>query len=79
MKIKQLPVTDLTYGTVPVAPRSDKTFFGLHLYLTKKYCKNSKVPEAQLDVNPARTITLFVGVTICCTIFNNKSPPPRQF
>ena len=53
-------------------------FFGRHLYLEGKYCENSKVPRAQLNVNPARAITWFVGVTIYCTFFNNNSPPPRQ-
>ena len=37
------------------------------------------MPGAQLNVNPARAITWFVGVTIYCTFFNNNSPPPRQF
>ena len=72
-----LPGTDLTYGTVPGAPRSNgKTFFGLHLCLTEKYCKNPKVPGAQLNVNRARAITWFVGATIYCTFFNNNLPPP---
>ena len=64
---------------MPGAPHSDKTFFGLHLYLEEKYCKNPKVPRAQLNVNPTRVITWFVGVTICCTFFNNNSLSPRQF
>ena len=55
------------------------TFFGLHLYLAGKYCKNLKVPGVQLNENPARAITCFVGITIYCTFFNNNSPPPRQF
>ena len=54
-------------------------FFGLHLYLVGKYCKNPKVPGAQLNVNPARAIAWFVGVTIYCAFFNNNSPPPLQF
>ena len=33
----------------------------------------------QLNINPARAITWFAGVTIYCTFFNNNSPPPRQF
>ena len=41
--------------------------------------QNPKVPGAQLSVNPAREITWFVGVTIYCTFFTNKLPPPRQF
>ena len=64
---------------MPGAPRSDKTFFDLHLYLAGKYCENLKVPGAQLDVSPARGITWFLSVTIYCTFFNNNSPPPRQF
>ena len=54
-------------------------FFGLHLYLAGKYYENPKAPGAQLNVNPARAITWFVGVTIYCTFFNNKPRPPRKF
>ena len=50
----QQPGTDLSYSTVPGAPRSDKTFFGLHLDLAGNYCENPKVPGAQLNVNPGR-------------------------
>ena len=60
-------------------PRAQMTFFGLYLYLAGKYCENPKVPGSQLNVNPARAITSFVGVTIYCTFFDNKSPPPRLF
>ena len=64
---------------MPWAPRSEiKFLFDLHLYLAEKYCKNLKMPGAQLNVNPARAITLFVGVTIYRTFFINNSPP-RQF
>ena len=66
----------MTYGTVPVAARSYKTFFGLHLYLAGKYCENPKVPGAQLNVNPARAITWLVGVIIYCTFFNSTSTSP---
>ena len=45
----------------------------------QKYGKNFKVLGAQLNVNPAWAITWLVGVTIYCTFFNSKSPPPRQF
>ena len=64
---------------MPGAPSSDKTFFGFDLHYTGKYCKNPKVSVAKLNINPARAITWFVGVTIYCTFFNNNSPPPRQF
>ena len=60
-------------------PRTQMTFFWFYLYLAGKYCKNPEVPEAQLNVNPARAITRFVGVTIYCIFLNNNSPPPRQF
>ena len=59
---------------MPGAPRSDKTFF-FDLHQTEKYCEYPEVPVAQLNVNPARAITRFVGVTIYCTFFNNNSPP----
>ena len=52
-----------------------KPFFGLHLYLVGKYCKNPQEPRALLNANLARAITWFVGITICCTSFNNNSPP----
>ena len=64
---------------MPGALRSDKTFFGLHLYLARKILQKSQSAGAQLNVNPARAITWFVGVTSYCTFFNNNSPPPRQF
>ena len=64
---------------MPGAPRSYKNFFDLHLYLAGKYCKNPKVPEVQLNVNPAWAITWLVGVTTYCRFFNNNSPPPHQF
>ena len=61
-------------------PRAQiRLFFGLHLYLVKKYCEELKVPGAPLNVNPARAITRFVGVTIYFTFFDNNSPPLRQF
>ena len=56
-----------------------RLFFGLHPYLAEKYCRNPKVPGAQLNVYPARAITWFVGVTIYSTFFNSNSPLPRQF
>ena len=37
-----------------------RLFFGLHLYLARKYRENLKVPGAQLNVNAARAITWFV-------------------
>ena len=78
MNVMQQPGTDLTYGTVPGLRAQTKLLFGL-LYLAEKYCENRKVPGAQLNVNPTRAITWFVGVTIYCTFFNYNSPPPRQF
>ena len=60
---------------MPWAPRSDKTFFGLHLYLAGKYCANLKVPGAQLIVNPALAIIWLVGVTI----YQRWSPRGRSW
>ena len=79
MNVMQQPGTDLTDGPVPGAPRSYKTFFGLHLYLAGKYCKNPKVPGVQLNVNPALAVTWLVGKTIYWTFFSNNFPPPAQF
>ena len=76
MNVMQYPGTDLTYGTVPGAPAHILTFFGLHLYLTEKYCKNPKVPVAQLNVNPARAITWLVEWYIFQLQFTSTS---RQF
>ena len=39
-----------------------RLFFGLHLYLAGKNSEYPKVPGAQLNVNPARALTWFVGV-----------------
>ena len=64
---------------MPGVQRSDKVFFGLHLYSAQQYCKNFKVPGGQLNVNPTRAITWFVGITIYCAFFNYNSPPPRRF
>ena len=70
---------------MPGAPHSDKTFFGLHLCLAGKYCKNPKLLEAQLNVNPAQAITWFVGVFkvstahLSITIFNNSFYAAKYF
>ena len=53
MNVIQLPGTDLTYGTVPCPRAQIRLFFGIHLYLAGKYCKNLKVLGFQLNVNPA--------------------------
>ena len=79
MNVMQIPGTDLTYGTVPGALRSDKTFFDLPLYLVGKYSENPNVPGTQLNVNLALAITWFKGIAICCAFFDNNSPPLRQF
>ena len=83
MNVMQSPGMGLAYGTVPGAPRSDKTFLwsSPEGNLAEKYCNNPKVPGAQLKVNSARTITWLVGVTIYCrpTFFNNNLPPLHQF
>ena len=68
MNVMQQPGTDLTYGTVlETRAQMVRPFFVLHLYLARKYCENPEVPRAQLNVNPARAITWFVGVTTYCT------------
>ena len=51
----------------------------IFLVFTCTYQENLKVPGGQLNVNPARAITWFEGVTIYCTFFNNNSPISRQF
>ena len=41
MNLKDEPVADLPYDAVPGAQLTDaKTFFGLHLYLVRRFCKN---------------------------------------
>ena len=79
VNVKQQPGTDLTYGTVTGAPRSNKTFVWSLPVFGKQILPKSQVPGAQLNVNAARAITWFVGVTIYWTFFNNNSPPSRQF
>ena len=63
---------------MPGAPRSDKTFFGLHSYLAGKYCEKPKVPWVQLKVGKSGQ-----GNNMVCRrnhpFFNNNLPPPRQF
>ena len=60
----------LTTCLVPGTPCSDgKTFCGFHLYLPRRCCKNLEKPRGLHNVNPARAITWFVGVTNYCTIF----------
>ena len=54
-------------------------FFGFHLYLARKYCKNPKEPWSPHNVNPAQARTWCVGVTIYRAFFDNNSPPPRRF
>ena len=63
---------------MPGNPRSDRTFFCLHLYLAEKYYKNSNVPVTQLKVNPSRTITWLVGVTrrVASGGAGGAMPPP---
>ena len=55
-----------------------KTFFGLHLYLAKRCCKNLQSARGLARCKPSPTITWLVGVTIYCTIFQKQisiSPP----
>ena len=58
----QQPGSDLTYGTVPGAPRSDRnTFFWSLPIFGKKMLRKSQsargpAPEARRNVNPARAI-----------------------
>ena len=62
------------------AQRSDsRTFFGLHLYLAGRCCKNPLSARGSAQCKPGPRITCFVRVTIYCTIFENDSTPPRQF
>ena len=61
-------------------PRAQIRLFLVFTCIWKgKFCKTTKVPGAQPNVNPAPAISWFVGVTIYCTFFNNNTPPPRQF
>ena len=78
MNVMQQTSPDLPHGTVPGAQLLEgKTFFsGLHLYLARRFCENLQVPGTSRIVNPTRSITWFVSVTIYCAIFNNNSPPP---
>ena len=40
VKVMQKPGPVLPYGKVPGAPHSDGFFFGRHLYLAERCCKN---------------------------------------
>ena len=62
------------------APRSDgKTVFGLLLYLAGRCCEITQRTRGPMQFKSGRGITLFVSVTIQCTIFQSRSSPPRQF
>ena len=59
-----------------------KTFYGLHLYLAERCCKNLQSAKGPTPCKSGPAITWLVGVTIYCTIFQWQfinSPPPRQF
>ena len=62
------------------SPRSDGERFLVFTYIwLKDGEKISKVPSAPRNVNPARTITWLVGVTIYCTNLNHNLSTPLQF
>ena len=57
-------------------PRAQiRRFFGLHLYLAEKYCKNLKVPRAQFNVNLARAIAWFVDIGLARGAQGARPPP----
>ena len=79
----QQPEPDLFYSTVP-RPRAQivRIFFYLHLYLAGRSCENPQSARGPARCKSAPAITLLVGVTLYCAIFEqqfNNSPPPRQF
>ena len=55
-----------------------RLFFGLHLYLARRYCEIPRVQGAPRNVNPAWAKPWLFGITIYCTFFNKDSLPPRQ-
>ena len=64
----------------PRAQRSDgETFFGLHLYLAERCCKNLQNAKGPAHVNSAPTITWQVGLTSIVSFLNNNPPPPLRF
>ena len=62
-----------------VAPRSNRNiFFGLHLYLAERCCKNLQSARGLAQCKSGPAITWLVDVTIYCTIFQKQfsiSPP----
>ena len=78
--VMQQPGTDLTYGAVPGAPRSNgKTIFSCSPVFDRKILQKSQGARGPTQCKSGRAITWFVRLTIYCTFFNNNSPPPRQF
>ena len=62
-------------------PRAQIRLFWSSPVFGRKILQKSQIAGAQLNVDPAQTITWLVGVTIYCrpTFFNNNLPPTRQF
>ena len=60
-------------------PRAQIRLFWSSPAFGRKILQKSKVPGAQLNVNPARAKIRFVGVTIYGTFFNNNSPHLASF
>ena len=56
-----------------------RTFFGLHLYLAGRCCKNFQRARGTAQCISGPGTTCLVSVTIYCTIFHDGSPPHRQF
>ena len=55
-------------------PSDGKTFFGLHLYLPGRCCKNSLSARGHAQCKSGPGITCLVSITIYCT-----DDSPRQF
>ena len=66
----QQPEPDLFYGTVP-GPRAQmvRLFFYLHLHLAEGSCENPESARGPAQCKSGPAITLLVGVTFYCTIF----------
>ena len=63
---------------MPWARAHIRLFFWSSPVFGWKILRKSQSARAQLNINPARATTGFVGVRIYCTFFN-YSPTPRQF
>ena len=69
MNVMQQPAPYLPYGTMPGIHAQRVGFFGLHLYLAGRCCKNPLSARSLAQSKPSPGTTCLVSVTIFRAIF----------